>query len=227
MTPVLPKPASARELQEVQRAERDGVPFLLYRDGAGEQVLRPLIEDRGPVVVGRHSTTDVPLRWDDAVSRSHAVIERIAREWTVVDDGISRNGTFVNGTRIQGRRRLSDRDVLRFGATVVLFRSPPLSGSAGITRMEDDLIGREELTRMQHKVLVALCRPYRHGGGFATTPATNRQIATELQLSVEAVRTHLRGLFGRFKVEELPQNRKRARLVELAFRSGAVTERDL
>jgi DNA-binding NarL/FixJ family response regulator len=59
------------------------------------------------------------------------------------------------------------------------------------------------------------------------TPATNRQIADDLVLSVEAVKTHLRTLFQRFGVEDLPQNAKRARLVELAFETSAVTPRDL
>ena len=46
-------------------------------------------------------------------------------------------------------------------------------------------------------------------------------------LSVEAVKTHLRTLFQRFGVEDLPQNAKRARLVELAFETGVVVPRDL
>ena len=34
-----------------------------------------------------------------------------------MDDGLSRNGTFVNGERLSGRRRLTDGDTLRFGGT--------------------------------------------------------------------------------------------------------------
>ena len=44
---------------------------------------------------------------------------------------------------------------------------------------------------------------------------------------MDAVKTHLRVLFAKFGIEELPQNQKRARLVERAFYSGAITERDL
>jgi DNA-binding NarL/FixJ family response regulator len=52
-------------------------------------------------------------------------------------------------------------------------------------------------------------------------------IAEELVLSVDAVKTHLRALFARFAVEDLPQNAKRARLVELAFQAGIVSRQDL
>ena len=87
-------------------------------------------------------------------------------------------------------------------------------------------VARPVLSEAQRRVLISLCRPYREPGAHVT-PATNRQIADDLVLSVEAVKTHLRTLFQRFGVEDLPQNAKRARLVELAFETSAVTPRDL
>jgi len=65
------------------------------------------------------------------------------------------------------------------------------------------------------------------GAGPYATPATNRDIAEEVFLSVDAVKTHLRTLFGKFGVEDLPQNQKRVKLVEFALQSGTVTPRDL
>ena len=73
---------------------------------------------------------------------------------------------------------------------------------------------------------MALCRPYKGSAPFAT-PATNHEIASELVLSVDAIKTHLRVLFQKFGVEHLPQNQKRARLVERALLSGVVSEREL
>ena len=59
----------------------------------------------------------------------HAELEPTGGEWTLVDDGLSRNGSYVNGERVTGRRRLRDRDMLRFGRTVVLYRAPAAPGS--------------------------------------------------------------------------------------------------
>ena len=73
---------------------------------------------------------------------------------------------------------------------------------------------------------MALCRPYKAGSGFAS-PATDEQIAEELFLSVGAVRTHLRVLYAKLGVEQLPENETRVRLVERAFSAGLISERDL
>jgi len=81
------------------------------------------------------------------------------------------------------------------------------------------------LTEMQRRVLISLCRPYRDGA--YATPATNREIAGELFLSVDAVKLHLRAMFAKFGLGELAQNQKRAALAEQALRSGAITHRDL
>ena len=81
------------------------------------------------------------------------------------------------------------------------------------------------VTPAQRRVLVALCRPY--GQSAFATPATNREIADELVVSVDAVKATLRALFALFGVDQLPQNRKRAALVEEALRSGAIVRRDL
>jgi DNA-binding CsgD family transcriptional regulator len=222
-SPVGPHSASPAELQSRLEAERAGVPFLLWRDPAGQRILSLGESER--VTVGRGDEVDVQLTADERVSRLHAEIERIGGVWTVSDDGLSRNGSFVNGERITGRRRLADGDELRFGDTLVVFRAPaPTHGLA--TAAAPDPVPVAELTESQRKILVALCRPFREGSRYAT-PATNQQIADEVFLSVDAVKGHLRALFEKFGVEALPQNQKRVALVERALQSGLVSERDL
>ena len=81
------------------------------------------------------------------------------------------------------------------------------------------------LTPGQRRVLIALCRPLvdtAYG-----VPATNKEIAAELSLSVEAVKTHLRRASELLGLEHLPQNEKRAKLAGTALAEGLVTPRDL
>jgi pSer/pThr/pTyr-binding forkhead associated (FHA) protein len=216
---------SARELKAQIEAERAGLPFLVYRDGSEEQRIFPLGDDLDRVTVGRAGTTDISLEWDTEVSRLHAELERIGGDWTVADDGLSRNGTHVNGERVVGRRRLADRDVIRFGKTVATYRQP-LAADLGETKVASNVLDRASLSEAQRRVLLALCRPFKDSSGYVT-PATNQQIADELFLSIDAVKTHLRALFAKFGIEDLPQNQKRIRLVELALKSGVVSPRDL
>jgi hypothetical protein len=210
------------ELKARLEAERKGVPFLVFFDGAGGQVLRELPAFE-PVTIGRSAECDVGLAWDREVSRVHAQLERVGSHWVLVDDGLSRNGSFVNGERVVGRRLLRDGDRLCFGETPVVYRAAP-AGGASSTISVPSSPGAVPLTPTQKKILVALCRPVRDSA-FAT-PSTNREIAGEVSLSVDAVKAHLRTLFERFGLEALPQNQKRARLAATALLQGIVTHRD-
>ena len=219
MSPVSPHRASAAELKERIEAERAGHPFLLYRDPNGGQVIAPLRAGE-TTTVGRDAECRISLPWDEGVSRLHAELTTIGREWVIVDDGLSRNGTFANGERVAGRRRLHDGDQVEIGGTILIFREPGRR-----RRRSTAVMGREgaapELSPAQRRVLVQLCRPFAEGSPYAT-PATNQQIAEELHLSVSAVKTHLRALFQRFGIGELPHNEKRAALVQAALDTGAV-----
>jgi pSer/pThr/pTyr-binding forkhead associated (FHA) protein len=213
------------ELKAQIEAERAGVPFLVYRDGDEIQQLFVLGDDVDRVTVGRGANASIYIDWDTEVSRLHAELARIGSDWTVSDDGLSRNGTHVNGERVVGRRRLHDQDVIRFGRTTATFRQP-LRVDITETAVASEVLDRASLSDAQRRVIVALCRPFKESTGYVT-PATNQQIADELFLSVDAVKTHLRALFAKFGIEDLPQNQKRVRLVELALKSGVVTPRDL
>ncbi len=219
-----PQLSAAAELKARIDAERDGTPFLVFQDADGGQALIGL-EGRGPhVTIGRRGDNDVALAWDPEVSRLHAQLERMGTEWTLVDEGLSRNGSFVNGERVTGRQRLKDGDRLCFGVTSLVYRSPSQgeSKSTEIGRAAEVAV---HLSDKQRRVLVALCRPLR--ASAFESPATNREIADELHLSVDAVKAHLRALFEGFGLEALPQNQKRARLAATALVNGIVAPHDL
>jgi pSer/pThr/pTyr-binding forkhead associated (FHA) protein len=205
------------ELKKRLEAERRGDAFLVYRDGEGRQAIVPLAGRQ--MTVGRREDNDIPLGWDRQVSRLHAQIERIKGDWCLVDDGLSRNGSFVNAERIAGKRRLADGDRLCFGATVMVYRSPAAAGA-------DSTVGVKTgapsvpLSETRRKVLIALTRPVAESA-FAT-PATNQEIAEEVFLSVNAVKAHLRVLFEQFGLSDLPQNQKRATLAATALLNGVV-----
>jgi hypothetical protein len=214
--------SSPAELKERRDAERRGVPLLVLRDGDGRQRIHELSADRSPLTIGRQPTSDLALTWDDEVSRAHAAIECIGDVWTLVDDGRSRNGSFVNGERVHGRRALRHGDVVALGHTVLEFFSP-LSG--GDSTVRGGRRAAPEISPAQRRVLVALCRPLA-GARFATAPS-NRELADELCLSVETVKFHLHALFALFGLDAVPQHRKRAMLAQAALEQGVVGPNEL
>ena len=192
--PTAPRPPSCAS---ASRPSAAAGPFLVFRDGDGAQrLLRPRRRRDARQRRSRRRATSSSLHWDTEVSRLHAELERIAGEWTVSDDGLSRNGTFVNGARISGRTRLRDGDVLRVGQTVD--RLPPARGRGLDARRRSRAAGSRSPTcrRPSARCSSRCARPYKHDE-FAT-PATNQEIADELFLSVDAVKSHLRTLFARF-----------------------------
>ena len=210
------------ELKEVIAAERTGFPFLVWRTEDDGQRLLLLNQANWRVTIGRDPAADVPLPWDAEVSRTHALLEQVGRGWMLIDDGLSRNGSFVNGHRVVGRRRLTDKDRLVFGGTTVTYRET--SGAITQTASAIDTPAAIPLSPMQRKVLIALVRPVHESD--SATPATNRQIAEEVFLTVDAVKAHLRVLFERYGLSELPQNEKRARLVATVLDAGVLLPRD-
>src|SRR5688500_16905306 len=130
----VPHSLSPAEQKAMLDAERRGMPFLAFRDGVGDLRLFDL-GGRDRISFGRAEGNDVALDWDPQASRSHAQLERIGTDWALVDDGLSRNGSTVNGKRVSGRSPLRDEDVVRLGRTTIVFRAPgPRSESTLVER---------------------------------------------------------------------------------------------
>ena len=220
-SPLAPHRSTPSEILERRDLERSGVAFVVARDGGGAQRTFPLAAGR--LVVGRRRGSDVTLDWDDRVSRAHAVLERIGEEWAIEDAGMSRNGTFVNGERLTGRRVLRGGDLVTVGSTTLAYVAA--AGDTDAETRQGTVQGTlAELTPAQRRVLVALCRPMLGG---AATPASNQEIADQLVLGVETVKTHLKALFERFELEGSAPAAKRVELAQGAIRLGLVSASDL
>jgi hypothetical protein len=107
------------EVQEVSDASGRGPGGRTCRWWlAWREIILPLAE--GENIVGRHPESDV---WLDAssVSRVHARII-IADGRATVEDRGSRNGTFMNGARLETPHPLLDGTAVTFGSERVVFR---------------------------------------------------------------------------------------------------------
>jgi len=78
--------------------------------------------DSAPLTVGRAGQNDVAIDGDEFASARHVRFEpRHDGVW--VQDLGSTNGTYVNGIRIDGARRLVPGDVVRVGETELRFET--------------------------------------------------------------------------------------------------------
>lgn len=73
-----------------------------------------------PLTIGRGGQNDVALEGDEFASARHVRVEP-RRDGVWVSDAGSTNGTFVNGIRIDGPRKLAQGDVVRVGETELRF----------------------------------------------------------------------------------------------------------
>ena len=173
----------------------------------------------GRYVIGKADDADIVLTDDSTVSAAHAMVELIGQRWYVKDLD-SRNGTTVNKDRILGERALRDRDELVLGKTRVVY----FAQQARHDPTTDVIAPAPKLTKRQHEVVVALCRPLLSGDPF-TPPTPVREMAQELYVTVAAVRENLSRLYLLFDVPL--EGDRRVQLANEAVRRGAVTAKDI
>ncbi|GAB3885861.1 hypothetical protein GCM10027612_21970 [Microbispora bryophytorum subsp. camponoti] len=174
-------------------------PFIRIEDSGEVVPLRPDV-----TTIGRGRGVDIRLT-DPSVSRLHAEFVRRGPYLYVVDLGLSRNGTRVNGRPI-ARRVLDDGDVVSFGAARARVGGIPREDLA--PEVELRRAAAPELTRREVDVLTSLCRPALSDEAFVA-PATAREIADDLVVTEAAVKQHLLRLYQKFRIPEGTNRRTR------------------
>jgi pSer/pThr/pTyr-binding forkhead associated (FHA) protein len=165
--------------------------------------------DRGPrsvalrkkrLLIGRSEQADVHLP-DETVSNDHLEIERHGGTFRATDLD-SRNGTIINGKRIDRPTRLNDGDVIQVSSFRLEVVLPRHQGTA----QGKDF--RVDLTDDECQVAKALVAPYRDPENYAPGPASRAEIAQALHTSESSVKRRLNDLAAKLKV---PAGAKRDR----------------
>ena len=183
---------------------------------------RELVALSGPrVTLGKAPTNDIALEHDPTVSRLHAILENHGSAWSVRDVG-SRNGTFINGEKIEAERVLRSGDELRLGKCRLVFQQTRHAGQPvdEATMVPETAQLPPRLTRREVDVLLVLCRPLVSDDPFPE-PVSVRQMAGELYVTEAAIKQHLQNLYDKFSIPA--EGDRRVRLANEALRRGAVT----
>ena len=101
-----------------------GAYLVLRSAGRWSDVFR--LTAPAEAVIGRASSNQIAIRNDQA-SRRHARIFWADKNWSIEDMG-SRNGTFVNGKKIEQARPLADGDIVEVAGYAIQF-SKQIGGS--------------------------------------------------------------------------------------------------
>ena len=181
--------------------------------------LIPLTGQR--VTLGKATTNTVALDHDPTVSRLHAILENHGSAWSIRDVG-SRNGTYINGEKIEAERVLRSGDELRIGKTKLVYLEARQADEPHFeaTIVPDAAQLPPRLTRREVDVLMVLCRPLVSDDAFPE-PVSVRQMAGELFVTEAAVKQHLQNLYDKFSIPT--EGDRRVRLANEALRRGAVT----
>jgi len=153
--------------------------------------------------IGRGNHVDIKLD-DPSVSLLHAELVRRGPYVYVMDLGLSRNGTRVNG-RLVARRLLTDGDALSFGSARCRISGIETGENVDAEHLRSSA---PELTRRELDVIASLCRPALSEEAFVA-PATAREIAADLVVTEAAVKQHLLRLYTKLRIAEGPNRRIR------------------
>ena len=101
--------------QIVLSSEREPTLTMLF--GEGQELIFSIKQSR--TTIGRDIENDIVLR-DSKISKIHAVIVKENGEiW--IEDLDSKNGVYVNGRKIEGKKKLMNGNLVKLGFTIFRF----------------------------------------------------------------------------------------------------------
>ena len=105
---------------QVGTAVNQGFPVSLIIKSGGKMIKEINAKVDGSLIVGRAEICDLYID-DPHMSKQHFAIE-FSNNMLMIMDLESKNGTFLNGVRLNGKRRLSQNDVIQAGSLEIIIR---------------------------------------------------------------------------------------------------------
>src|SRR5271168_4240923 len=108
---------------------------LVIRNIDGKNVTVPLDRDR--ITLGRSSANELCYPDDAGLSRQHLALTRVGEQWQVEDLG-SKNGTVLNGKRIEKATPFKEGDRISAGHLTIEFAETPLNTANTVVFVEQN-----------------------------------------------------------------------------------------
>lgn len=214
-------PYTTHEFRVEDAARATGSAYLRFRDDKTFHAVA-LDPTSAVVYIGRDGDCAVRITNDVRVSRRHARLIFGAGRWSI-QDGPSRNGTFLADERTVGEQILVDGALITVGRTLLSFHMPV--ATVVTTFAELPSTQRLHPTATQRKVLIELARSAFERPGEIPVVPTNAAIARRLGYADATIRDAVSDLYRQAGLTRGASD-QRSELVRLAIRERTVTAAD-